>query len=52
MQENDAYRNVVELKLDALGGEEKILDTIKGYDLVNPFLGLGRLTETLWKTLA
>jgi LAO/AO transport system kinase len=37
--------------IEALGGEEKILSIIKEYDIVNPFYGLGRLTDKLWKTI-
>ena len=37
--------------IEALGGEEKILDMIETYDIVNPFYGLERLTKQLWQTI-
>jgi len=37
--------------IEALGGEEKILQLIAQLDIINPFYGLQRLTDKLWKTV-
>jgi LAO/AO transport system kinase len=35
--------------IESLGGEEKILEIIEGYDVADPFLGLERLTHALFR---